>query len=328
MFITDDDKNSISKIRKAIEEHGRFLLTTHQVPDGDGIGCELAFLRILRGLNKKVFIINEMKASKVYSFLSGFSEIQTFDLCRNKKINPDVVIAFDCSNKDRIGKPLSLVSEDCLIINIDHHQKNTYFGEINWVCENSSSVGEMCFIIADYLCRIEKKVAECLYVSILTDTGSFRYNFDRRTIAVIDKLLEIGIDPEKIANNIYCNNSIASLKLVGHALVSMQVDPDVPVAWTVVTEQMFKETKAEEQDTEIVINMLQSVGKMDFVFLVRERKNEIKFSLRSRNNFNVRKLAEHFGGGGHNNAAGFSIKGMTVESAMEVFFRYLKQQKR
>ncbi|MCM8829320.1 MAG: DHHA1 domain-containing protein, partial [Candidatus Omnitrophica bacterium] len=199
------------------------------------------------------------------------------------------------------------------------------FGNVNWVCRNRSSVGEMCYFIAKNVGFIDKKVSECLYVSILTDTGSFRHNFNSDTINVVSELLKTGIDPENIADNVYHNNSLQALKLLGYALVSLQFDSALRVAWAVLPEQIFKQTGATEQDTEIVIDMLRSVEKTDFVFLAKERRNEVKFSLRSRKHFNVRNIAEHFGGGGHNNAAGFSIKDCTLASAIEKLFRYLRQ---
>ncbi|MCM8764035.1 MAG: DHHA1 domain-containing protein [Candidatus Omnitrophica bacterium] len=308
-----------------IKSRKNFLLTSHQVPDGDGLGCELAFLRILRKSGKRVYVINEMFPSQIYSFLSGYSEIFTADSFKEKKFIPDAVMVFDCSNKDRIGKTLSFIPESAFIMNIDHHEGNTLFGNVNWICKNRSSVGEMCYFIAKFLGFMDRKVAECLYVSILTDTGSFRHNFNLNTINVVGELFKTGIDPEKIADNVYHSNSIPALKLLGYALMSLQSDPDLHVAWAVLPGQAFKQTGAREQDTEFVIDMLRSVEKTNFVFLVKERRNEIRFSLRSRKHFDVRKIAEYFGGGGHNNAAGFSIKDTTVTSAIENFFRYLRQ---
>ncbi|MCX7705983.1 MAG: bifunctional oligoribonuclease/PAP phosphatase NrnA [bacterium] len=325
MPISGNDRKVVTKICNIIKKHKNFLLTTHQVPDGDGLGCELAFLRILKRLGKNVFIINEVASSQVYSFLPGYSEVQVAAMYKGEKINADVTIVFDCSAKQRIGRILSFVGET-KIINIDHHYGNTFFGDINWVSETRSSVGEMCFFIAKHLDCLDKGIAECFYVSILTDTGSFKHNFNVETISVVAELLKVGIDPEKIADNVYHNNSIAALNLLGHALVNLQYAPDLRTAWTVLRKCTFEKTKATEQDSELVIDMLQTVEKTDFVFLVRERNNEIKFSLRSRKSFNVRKIAEHFGGGGHDSASGFSIKNASINSALEKFFRYLKER--
>lgn len=326
MLITNNER-IISNISEEIKKHKTFFLTTHQIPDGDGLGCELAFFLLLQKLDKKTIIVNEISPSPIYSFLPGYSDVLTFEKYE-KNITPEVVVVFDCSNRERIGKINSLIPESSLVINIDHHEDNTLFGNINWVEEKTSSVGEMCYFIAKELGCIDKKIAECLYVSILTDTGSFKYNFDINTIKVILELLKTGIDPEKIADQVYFNNSIAALKLLGHALVSLKYEPDLKVAWAVLDENVFDETGALEQDTELVINLLRTTGETDFVFLAKERKNEIKFSLRSKKSFNVRKIAEVFGGGGHENAAGFSLKETTLEKAIQTFFKYIRKNRK
>ncbi|MGB9642292.1 MAG: DHH family phosphoesterase [Candidatus Ratteibacteria bacterium] len=325
MFISENDRRIVRKICDEIVKHDSFFLTTHQVPDGDGLGCELAFSIVLRKLGKQTIIVNEMLPSAIYSFLSGYSDIQRIEKYQEIKLTPDVAIVFDCSNKDRIGRPLYLIPESVVMINIDHHQGNTQFGHINWICESCSSVGEMCFFILEELNCIDKEVAECLYVAILTDTGSFKHHFDTRTIRIVEKLLSTGINPESIADHIYHSYPVSTLKLLGHALILLQYDMDLRTAWTVLDEQMLVKTGAFEQDAEIIVDTLRSIGNVDFVFLVKERKNEIKFSLRSKKDFNVRVIAEKFGGGGHDGAAGFSMTGITLTDAVEKFLRYLKK---
>ncbi|MCM8817556.1 MAG: bifunctional oligoribonuclease/PAP phosphatase NrnA [Candidatus Omnitrophica bacterium] len=326
MSISNNERKAIVKICEAIKEHKNFLLTTHQLPDGDGLGCELAFLRILKKLGKNVVVMNEMPSSKIYSFLPGYSEIFTPDSYSKEILTPDVSIFFDCSTKQRVGKVVSFI-KDSLLINIDHHTGNSFFGDINLVCEKRSSVGEICFFIASRLACIDKDIAECLYVSILTDTGSFRYNFNSETLSVITRLLKTGINPEEIADNVYNNNPVETLLLLGHALVNLQFDPEFHIAWTILNQSIFKKTKAAEQDSEIVIDILRTIEKTDFVFLVKERETEIKFSLRSRKRCNVRKIAEYFGGGGHDNAAGFSLKNIPLDEAVRKFLRYLRENK-
>ncbi|HXK44385.1 MAG TPA: DHHA1 domain-containing protein, partial [bacterium] len=255
----------------------------------------------------------------------GYSDILRIEKYAEMKSVPGVAIVFDCSNKDRIGRPLSFIPESVVMINIDHHQGNTQFGDINWVCENCSSVGEMCFSILEELNCIDKEVAECLYVAILTDTGSFRHHFDTRTIRITGKLLSTGINPERIADYIYHSYPVSTLRLLGHALVSFQYDMRLRTAWAIIDQQILVKTGAFEQDAEIIIDALRSIGNVDFVFLVKERKNEIKFSLRSKKGFNVRLIAEKFGGGGHDGAAGFSMTGIPLTDAVEKFLRYLRK---
>ncbi len=186
-------------------------------------------------------VINEMPCSQIYSFLPGYSEVQIESTC-NEKLIPDVSIVFDCSSKKRVGRMLSFI-KNSIVINIDHHDGNSFFGDINWVCEKRSSVGEMCFFIANDLGYMDRDIAECLYVSILTDTGSFKHNFSSDTISVVDRLLKMKIDPEKIADNVYHNNSVAALNLLGYALVNLQYNAELRVAWTVLTQYIFEKNK-------------------------------------------------------------------------------------
>ncbi|HPP66347.1 MAG TPA: bifunctional oligoribonuclease/PAP phosphatase NrnA [bacterium] len=327
MFISNDEKKLIETICMAIKKHNRFLLTTHQLPDGDGLGCELAFFSMLTRLDKKAVIVNEMPARPVFDFLPNVSRIINISQYKQLHLSPEVIMVFDCSVGERIGKLAKFISGKQVIINIDHHEGNDLFGDINWIDASRSSVGEMCFFIIENLKCLDRSIAECLYTSILTDTGSFRYHFDRRTIAVVEKILRCGIEPEIIADKIYHNNSVSCLRLVGYALSRLHYDEEMRVAWTVLTENIYKKTGAAEQDTEIVADMIGSMKDVDFVFLVKERKDEIKFSLRSRRDFNVRIIAEHFGGGGHNSASGFSIYKMSIHRALSTFLKFLRDNK-
>ncbi len=327
MFISNHEKNLVSIICAEIVRHNNFVLTTHQLPDGDGLSCELAFFCMLTRLGKKAVIVNDMPARAVFNFLPCFSRIMNPERYRQLKFNPEVAIVFDCSNRERVGNSLMAVSEARMLINIDHHEGNTLFGDINWISNTRSSVGEMCFFIVEKLRCLDRDTAECLYVAILTDTGSFRYHFDGRTLHIAEKLLKSGVDPETTADNLYHNNSISSLHLAGYALSHLQYDRENRVAWTVLTEDVYRKTGASEQDTEIIVDILRSIKDAEFVFLVRERKNEVKFSLRSRKGIDVRSIAEKFGGGGHNSAAGFSLQKMSAEQAVSKFLKYLRGRK-
>ena len=326
MYTSNHERKLINEICLEIEKYNNFILTTHQLPDGDGLSCELAFFDILINLGQNVVIVNELPARPIFNFLPYFSKIVNPEIYRRLRFKPDVAIVFDCSSKERVGRPFEDISDARVIINIDHHEGNTLFGDINLVSCDRSSVGEICFLIAKKLGCLNEKVAECLYVAILTDTGSFRHHFDVGTFNVSEKLLQTGIDPEIIAYNIYHNNSVPCLRLVGYALSNLQYDDKIRTAWTVLTGDIYRRTRALEQDTEIVVDMLRTIKDADIIFIVKEKKREIKFSLRSRKGINVRRIAERFGGGGHNNAAGFSFQGISIEQAVLRFLRYLRSR--
>ncbi len=319
-------KKQSEQIIDVIKTHDRFILTTHQLPDGDGIGCEMAFLNFLKQMGKQVFIVNEKELNDKYKFLSGSDEILTLKAFKKKGFKPEVSFVFDCSDEERMGSISKIISKMPIIVNIDHHLENKRFGTINWVDAQQSSVGMMCYFLIAHTNKMNKEIAECLFTSISFDTGSFHYNIKENTFYVAGELLKYGIDPQYIANKIYYQQPLKVIKLLTLTLNTIKMDKNLKVVWAKISDDMFKKTKTSEEDTEGLIDVIREVKEAEMAFLMKERKNEIKISIRSKSIYNVYKIAKCFGGGGHSNASGFSIKNVSLEKAENLILKLIREK--
>lgn len=306
----------ISKIAKIIKKYHNFIITSHTNLDGDALGSELALYFILKQMGKEAKIVNQDQVPYIYEFMPGVEEI----LCSVKlgkdfvlEIENDaVLIVLDSSNLERIGNIPVEIDKFRLIMNIDHHSSNTSFGHINYIDANSSSVGEIIYQLSKELnCEINEQIAISLYVSIMTDTGSFRYaNTRDKTFQTACFLVKAGANPHLIANQIYNNNKISALRLLGETLLKIEIDPNSNIAWSIVTREMFEKNNAREEETEGIVDKMLSIKNIQVSVLFRETaEGKIKISFRSKDDFNVDHFSRAFGGGGHPNAAGCQLEG-------------------
>jgi len=300
--------NSFDEIGEVLRKNNNFLITSHINLDGDAIGSELAFYSILKKLKKRPIILNQGKLPKLYDFLPGVNNIQYLedDYFDTKSI--DVGIALDCSNVKRMGKTFEIFKNIKTIINIDHHASNENFGDLNYVDSSVSSVGEIIYELLRFINvdLLDEDISTCLFTSILTDTGSFRYsNASSKTFKIASDLTSFGIKPHLIAANIYNRNTYPGLKLLGEALSTLEVDSSNYFSWLTISRKMLNNTKANDEEIEGIIDVATTLDNTEVSILFRETKdNKIKISFRSKGNFDVNKFAGKFNGGGHPNAAG------------------------
>jgi len=309
--------SNFDEITKVLQEDNNFLITSHINLDGDAIGSELTFYFILKKLNKKAIILNQNRLPKIYDFLPGSDKVHCL---QDNFINPksiDVVIALDCSNIKRIGKTYEIFEDIKTIINIDHHKSNENFGSLNYIDCSASSVGEILYelIKSINIDLIDENISTCLFTAIMTDTGSFRYsNVSSKTFEIASYLTSKGIKPSLIANNIYNRNTYPGLKLLGEALLTLEVNESNYVSWLTITRKMLNDTKANDEEIEGIIEFATTLNNVEVSILFRETKdNKIKVSFRSKGNFNVNTFAGKFEGGGHPNAAGCLCSGKLDE---------------
>ena len=300
--------NSFDEIGEVLRKNNNFLITSHINLDGDAIGSELAFYSILKKLKKRPMILNQSKLPKVYDFLPGVNNIRYLedDYIDTKSI--DVGIALDCSNVKRMGKTFEIFKNIKTIINIDHHASNENFGDLNYVDSSVSSVGEIIYKLLRFINvdLLDEDISTCLFTSILTDTGSFRYsNVSSKTFKIASDLTSFGIKPHLIAANIYNRNTYPGLKLLGEALSTLEVDSSNYFSWLTISRKMLNNTKANDEEIEGIIDVATTLDNTEVSILFRETKDsKIKISFRSKGNFDVNKFAGKFNGGGHPNAAG------------------------
>ncbi len=293
----------LKEIAGVLKKNNTFLVTTHLHADGDAIGSEIVFLELLESLGKKAVILNDTPLPSLYSFLPGSEKITT-KIRSNFK--PEVAVVLDTPAPHRLGRVKDYVLKIPFIINIDHHISNVEFGHINWVDVNASAVAEEVIALLKYLkLDITPAWATCLYTAILTDTGSFRYmNTTPLTHRIVAGLLEKGIRPEKVAQQVYESNSIQKIYFIGQILKNLKTASDGKIAWVVVPP--YENYESDED----IVAYPRSLKSVKVAILFRELKSDrVKVSLRSKGGVDVNTLAQKFGGGGHKAAAGCVVKG-------------------
>lgn len=288
-----------------------FLVTSHQNPDGDAIGSGLATARILRSLGKKVSLWYRDSFPSVYQALPGIEDVHIGD-------EPpagfpeafDYTIALECPSLERSGLEEQLAGRD--ILNIDHHLGNDEYGVVNWIDTEAPSLGELLFHLTQAMeLEIDEDTATCLYLTLVTDTGGFRFsNATARAFAAAAALVRRGARPERVSQWLYESQPISSLRLLAEMLPSIELHGNGRVATALLTREMFERAGAERGDSEGLIDYPRSIGGVECVALLREiGDNEYKVSLRSRGEVDVEAIASRHGGGGHRNAAGCTFGG-------------------
>ena len=298
---------------RRIRQGNRFLLTSHVNPDGDAIGSELGLARILRLLGKGAVVWNHDATPTLYRPLPGSDRIHAGE-------EPpagfperfDAVIVLECPSLDRTGLEEHLGATDLPLLNIDHHLGNQHYGAVNWVDSAAPAVGEMVYRLAQALkVSLEPEVASALYLTLVTDTGGFRYsNATPAAFEAAAALVRDGAHPEQVSQWLYESQPLAAVRLQCQMLQTLMLHHDGRIATARLTPEMFAAVGASAGDSEGLIDVLRSIAGVDAVAMIRQREDgSHKVSLRSRGEVDVEKIARHHGGGGHRNAAGFALEG-------------------
>ncbi len=299
----------LKKIADVIVQHDKFLVTSHVRPDGDSLGSTLALYHMLRNMGKSVTVYNQDKTPDNYRFLPGAGEI-VHELPAVYAY--DVVFILDCSELERIGEEAEKITSGRLMINIDHHISNRQFCELAFIDGHASSTAELLFRLADVMSiNLTKDIADNLYTGILTDTGGFRYgSTSRESLAAASLMVAHGADPQWLSENIYENNPEAKIKLLARVLETLSFDLDGRVASLVVYQKSLDAAGAMMEHTEGFVDIPRSIAGVSVSILFSEMNDTLyKISLRSKGHYNIARVAEKFGGGGHANAAACRHKG-------------------
>ena len=305
---TDTD---LAAVVGAIRSHSRFVLTTHENPDGDALGSLLALHRALVALGKDsvMFLAGEAPLPGEYRFL---------DFGKLERTVPDdleerVLLLVDCANESRIGADRSILERAASTINLDHHHDNSRFGELNVVDASASSTAELLrnlFVELDL--ELTPELAEPLYVGLVTDTGRFQYsNTTPKALRLAAELVEAGADVQKVFQGVYESIQFAKLKLLARALGRAEVYAGGSLVVSYLLRDDFVEVGAVEPYSEGIIDTLRAVEGAEMAALIREPPRggspARRVSLRaSHDELDVSAIARRSGGGGHPQAAGFS----------------------
>lgn len=331
-------EKKLIELNKLLKQSKKLCIITHYNPDGDAIGSSLAVNHYFKRLGLNSSVITPNRHPSFLNWIPGIDQVTINDEnpVKSSKIisESDLIFTMDFNNLDRCGELSRKLKEKDKIVMIDHHQLPGNYAIINFSYPNISSTCEIVYNIIENsgkLNLINKDIATCIYLGMMTDTGSFQYNgVNSKTFEIASDLLNKGIKQSDIYNKIYNENNISKLKLLGIALSNLNIIKESKTTYMFLKRDNLTGSNYEKGDTEGIVNYGLSLNKIEFsaIFIEDlENKNLIKISFRSKNNFPCNKFAnENFDGGGHINAAGGRYEGK-IENAILKFKEKLKKFK-
>jgi phosphoesterase RecJ-like protein len=298
-------------VSAALRQHERFLITTHENPDGDALGSLLAMKHALAQLGKDavMYLADGAPLPSEYRFM----ELDELRRQLPADAGDRVLVAVDCANESRLGPDPEILMSARLVLDIDHHHDNTRFGDVNLIVADASSTGEVLRdVFEDLGVELTPEIAEALYIALVTDTGRFQYtNTTPKALRLAAELVEAGADVHRVFQGVYESVQFAKLKLLARALERAQIYEGGRIVVSFLKRTDFTEVGAAEPYSEGIIDYLRAVEGAEMAVLIREPPRvdgpTRRVSLRSSvDELDVSPIARIFGGGGHRQAAGFS----------------------
>jgi bifunctional oligoribonuclease and PAP phosphatase NrnA len=327
---TNTTETDLRTIADAIRDHDRFLVTTHENPDGDALGSLLAAKLMLEQLGKDVviYLAGQTPLPREYEFM------ELGELLREPPgdVHERVLFAVDCANERRLGPDPSVYERAPIVIDIDHHHDNSRFGRLNYIDAGASSTGEiMRDLLRELGIDLTAGIAEALYIAVVTDTGRFQYaNTTAKALRLAAELVEAGADVHRVFQGVYENVAFAKLKLTARALDNARVYEGGRVIVSHLEKDDFDAAGAEEPYSEGIIDYLRAVEGAEVAALIRQPPTGDgpgrRVSLRTTaEDVDVSKIARKSGGGGHPQAAGFPSEASVDEITDFIRREYLAQ---
>jgi phosphoesterase RecJ-like protein len=305
----------LSQVVELIENKQNFAITTHIKPDGDGVGSSLGLCWLLRSLGKSAEVVVRGDIPLAYRSLPGAGDIRDIEMVDKTY---DAIFVIECSDLQRPG---IVGLDEQFTVNIDHHATSEHFGTVNWIDSTASAVGEMIYNLVKAIGgRVTREIAECVYMALVTDTGSFHFsNTTERTLKVASELIKAGAKPAEISEAVYNNYPWSRIELMRQVMSTVKRDESGKVASLRQTLKMREEAEAVDGDNNGFVNIpLAARDILACVYMREIGENAYRVSLRSKGDINVAKVAERWGGGGHRNAAGLRIEGDWNEKEEEL----------
>ena len=313
---------SLRNLEDFINRNDKFIISTHESPDADGLGSEIAFLDFLRQLGKTAIIFNSDPTPEICYFIDIDNEI---NILKDKSQLPEDIEAYsqfvlDTNDYDNIGSAYRVLSglvKEYFII--DHHEGFLDKTEDNFVKVESSSVAEIIFTIIEHFGKtLNFKTSQALFAGMVFDTGSFRYpKTTSETLRIASALVSYGVNPFQVYEHLYESNSLASFQLRSMILGTMVVMHNGRMVIMKLTPDMVTETGGSFSEGEATINMPFTVkGVVASVLVKQDVNGPVKISMRTKGNLDVAAIAIRNGVGGHKNASGFKAN-MTFDHAYD-----------
>ncbi len=307
---------NIPKLKNLLSSSKKIVITTHRGPDGDAMGSSLALLHLLKQLGHSVSVITPNDYAHFLHWIPGNEQVLVFEENQEKaqKITKDADLIFllDLSDISRLSDFAETISNtNAAKVLVDHHQDpDMDIADIVFSDTKACSTAQLVYQIIDAMefnSYIDKTVAECLYVGIMTDTGGFKYpSTSAKTHRIVANLIDLGVDGAVIHDLIYDNSSSNRMRLLGYCLnEKLLLYPENNSAIISLTAEELERFKFQKGDTEGFVNYALAIKGIKFAVFIAEKDGVVKLSLRSKGDFKVNKIAsKYFNGGGHTNASG------------------------
>ncbi|MBN2198759.1 MAG: DHH family phosphoesterase [Candidatus Aminicenantes bacterium] len=299
-------RNPTEDISRALRRCRRVAITSHLRPDGDSICTGLALRSMILRLGGRAEVINTDPTPFPFHAFPDAQRIRTGQIPPN---GFDAVILLECADVSRSGQKHV---EGYFKINIDHHYTNDRYADINWVEPEAPAVGEMAFRLGERLgMGFTRRMAEHLYCAIVSDTGSFQFsNTNGPAFDACARLVRLGVQPIRVSERLFNNNSPEKIRLLGRVLTTLRLNAAGNLAAVTLFLKDLRNCGLREVDTEDITTLVRSIKDIEIVLFFKQMKREtFRVSLRSKGRIHAARLAEHFGGGGHVHAAGFTVQG-------------------
>ncbi|MBT7895650.1 MAG: bifunctional oligoribonuclease/PAP phosphatase NrnA [Flavobacteriales bacterium] len=329
-----------NNLKKIISQPKNIVITTHRGPDGDAMGSSLALYNLLINIGHKVNVITPNDYASFLNWMPGNDTVIEYDGNEEKSIlitsKADIIFMLDFNSITRLDNFSQTVSDSkAFKVLIDHHQDpDMKIADLIFSDSTSCSTAQLLYELIEAMNMtndINMDIAECLYVGIMTDTGSFKYNSTTsRTHNVIANLIDKGARNSKIHDLIYDNSSADRMKLLGYCINDkLLLYPENNAAIISLTDEELNRFNFKKGDTEGIINYALAIKGIIFAVLIVQRGDIVKLSLRSKGNFKVNLIAnKYFNGGGHTNASGgmtYMTVNETIKKVESIINKYKKE---
>lgn len=303
----------IEELKEIIEDAKTVGVISHINPDADNLGSLTALSESLRQLGKDVYPICIDPIPYNLQFLYGIDL-----LVSDFKRDYDIVFVLDSSDENRLGEGKQVLDMAKTVVGIDHHISNDMEMDFKFLDVEASSTGQLLYeFLKVYDLPVDTNIAESIFTAIVGDSGSFRYDtVSKKTFEIAASLMDYNIDKVKIDKNLYGKNRLEKIQMLKLALDRLEIHESINLATTYILVQDYIDLKAEVGDIEGIVETIRDIEGIEVALLFKENRDNIKVSSRSKTDYDVRKLAETFSGGGHKKAAGFTIESTDVEETM------------
>jgi len=310
-------QNVLMSIKEILVQQKQVAIISHQNPDGDTLGSQLALYGALQQKGIDVQLYNNDKVSEKYYFVPGANLIRPRD---EEELLPEVIVFVDCATLEMAGYS---TDAPCLqgktIINIDHHTSNQGYGQWNYVKEDAAANCQNIYEVLQAMeCQITSGIATAIYMGLSTDTGNFLFsNVTSDTLRIAANMKDAGANTDSIRENMYESCSRKRMILMRYILNNLKISENGKYAWSKLSNAMMEELQPDSTDIDGLINTIKNIEDVEVAVLFRGvEPQKTKISLRSKSWADVNQIAKDFGGGGHVRAAGCSILD-TVENAAD-----------